>query len=109
MIFDCRFLQNPYWDYQLRDLTGKHKLVSAYLSCDINWPNFLTKTVDLLSFLLPQYQASGKAYFQVGFGCSGGQHRSVFAAEEVASEIRKSGWKLKVDHRELISAKMVCG
>ena len=102
MILDCRFLNNPYWEPELRDLTGKNKLVAEYIISDKNWHPFLAKSVDLLTFLLPQYQNAGKAYFQVGFGCSGGQHRSVFSAEKIASELRKSGWELSVDHRELI-------
>ena len=103
MVLDCRFLHNPYWVRELRDLTGKNKEVADYLVSDKNWEAFFTKTLDLLNFLLPQYQDSGKAYFQLGFGCSGGQHRSVFVAEIIATEIRKSGWELTIDHRELIN------
>ena len=103
MTLDCRFLSNPHWVPELRHLTGKDKAVTEYLIRDKNWVAFFTKTVDLLVFLLPQYQDAGKAYFQVGFGCSGGQHRSVFSAQMIASELRKSGWKLTVDHRELLS------
>ncbi len=104
MIFDCRFLGNPYWVPELRELTGKNKAVFEYLTQDKNWSVFFTKTVDLLIFLLPQYQNAGKAYFQVGFGCSGGQHRSVFSAEAIAVELRKFGWELTVDHRELVDS-----
>ena len=103
MVLDCRFLHNPYWVRELRDLTGKNKEVADYLIRDKNWEAFFSKTLDLLIFLLPQYQASGKAYFQLGFGCSGGQHRSVFVAEIIAKAIRKSGWELTIDHRELIN------
>ena len=103
MILDCRFLRNPYWVRELRDLTGYNREVADYVMNDENWEAFFTKTLDLLTFLLPQYQDSGKVYFQLGFGCSGGQHRSVFVAEIIASEIRKSGWELTIDHRELIN------
>ena len=103
MIFDCRFLGNPFWIPELRDLTGKDKAVIAHLMRDKNWSKFFQITIDLLKFLLPTYQVAGKAYFQIGFGCSGGQHRSVFSAETIATELRKSGWILTVDHRELIS------
>ena len=103
MILDCRFLHNPYWVRELRDLTGKNREVADYLMGDKNWKAFFEKTLDLVIFLLPQYQHSGKAYFQLGFGCSGGQHRSVFVAETIAREIRKSGWELTIDHRELMS------
>lgn len=103
MIFDCRFLLNPHWVPELRNLNGKNSLVADYLKEDKNWHVFFTKTLDLLVFLLPRYRTSGKAYFQVGFGCSGGKHRSVFAAEVLAAELRKLGWELPVDHRELIS------
>ncbi len=101
MTFDCRFLQNPYWVPELRELTGKSKVVAEYLTSDRNWPIFYEKTFDLLIFLLPQYQQAGKVYFQVGFGCSGGQHRSVFVAERIASRLRSVGWDLTLDHREL--------
>ena len=107
MTFDCRFLNNPYWNPKFRELTGKDEVVAEYLESDKNWATFLGKTVDLLLFLLPHYQMAGKAYFQVGFGCSGGQHRSVFVAESIATEIRKSNWKLTVDHRELTNAMTV--
>ena len=106
MVFDCRFLNNPYWVPKLRGLTGRNQVVSDYLLSDKNWPTFLAKTVDLLLFLIPQYQEAGKAYFQVGFGCSGGKHRSVFVAETIAVELKKFGWNLTVNHRELTSAKM---
>jgi UPF0042 nucleotide-binding protein len=102
MALDCRFLGNPFWIPELRDLTGKDKAVSDYLMQDKNWPIFFVKTIDLLKFLLPTYQGAGKAYFQIGFGCSGGRHRSVFSAETIAAELRKSGWILSIDHRELI-------
>ena len=69
----------------------------------------MAKTTDLLTFLLPTYRKAGKAYFQIGFGCSGGQHRSVFSAEAIAVELRKVGWVLRVDHRELISSSIVSG
>lgn len=107
MALDCRFLNNPYWVREFRELTGKDREVADYLRMDENWSSFLTKTVDLMAFLLPRYQNAGKVYFQVGFGCSGGRHRSVFAAEKVAVELRKLGWDLTVDHRELVDDIMV--
>ena len=104
MILDCRFLANPYGVAEWRDLNGKDQAVVDYLKNEKNWSIFFDKTVDLLHFLLSSYQQGGKAYFQLGFGCSGGQHRSVFSAEAIANELRKSGWKLTVDHRELADA-----
>ena len=107
MIFDCRLLKNPYWVPELRSLTGRSEEVVHYLINDCSWPEFFTKIVDLLEFLLPKYHDAGKAYFQVGFGCSGGQHRSVFVAEIIAKELRKSGWKLTVSHRELVGNELI--
>ena len=107
MILDCRFLDNPYWVPELKELTGKNEKVIDYITRDKNWPAFLAKTLDLLLFLLPQYQYAGKVYFQVGFGCSGGRHRSVFVAETIGAELRKFGWKLTVDHRELITGGLI--
>ena len=104
MILDCRLLGNPFLVPELKDLTGKDKAVIDYLMLDKNWPKFFSKTIDLLNFLLPTYHGAGKAYFQIGFGCSGGQHRSVFSAEIIATELRKFGWILTVDHRELMGS-----
>tara|TARA_Y100001968_G_C19357496_1_gene718002 strand:- start:562 stop:1170 length:609 start_codon:yes stop_codon:yes gene_type:complete len=101
MLLDCRFLSNPYWVPELRNLTGENIAVARQIEKDKNWEIFFNKTMDLLDFLLPRYKEAGKTYFSVGFGCSGGQHRSVYAADKVARRLRKSGWIITLDHREL--------
>ncbi len=101
MLFDCRFLRNPYWIPELRKLTGKDLAVARQIEKDENWEIFFRKTVGLLEFLLPRYKQEGKTYFFIGFGCSGGQHRSVFTSDRIARELEKLGWAVTVDHREL--------
>ena len=101
MLLDCRFLKNPYWDKNMREKNGKNKCVGAFIQKDDNWTPFFEKTLDLLAFLLPKYRQEGKTYFSIGFGCSGGQHRSVFACEEVSRALANQGWIVNTDHREL--------
>jgi UPF0042 nucleotide-binding protein len=101
MVFDCRFLRNPHWEKKIRSKTGLDKVVADYIQMDINWPPFYKKTVDLIMFLLPKYRQEGKSYFSIGFGCSGGQHRSVFVSESIAKVLDEKGWLVDVDHREL--------
>ena len=101
LIFDMRYLRNPYWEESLRDLTGKDEQVSAHISADESYEDSLLKIEDLLLTLLPRYRAEGKAYVSVGFGCTGGRHRSVHVAERVAARLRDAGFSPTVEHRDL--------
>jgi len=101
MVFDCRFLRNPHWVSSLRSLNGMDTRVAEHIKADENWDEFLRKIVDLLEFLIPRHQKEGKYYFSIGFGCSGGQHRSVFASEAVAETLRSKGWPITIRHREI--------
>ncbi|MEE2774505.1 MAG: RNase adapter RapZ [Pseudomonadota bacterium] len=101
MMFDCRFLRNPHWDKKIRTNTGLDDVVSDFIEMDRNWIPFYNKTIDLLMFLLPKYRQEGKSYFSIGFGCSGGQHRSVFVSQSIARGLNEKGWVVHVDHREL--------
>mgnify|MGYP001354855445 CR=1 FL=1 len=101
MVFDCRFLRNPYWVQELQNLTGKEAKVGDYIKDDENWFEYLNKIVQLLKFLIPKYREEGKSYFAIGFGCTGGKHRSVFTSEVVAKSLRRVGWQVIVRHREL--------
>lgn len=101
MALDCRFLRNPHWDENLRPFTGLDGPVAEYIQHDTRHDPFMEKTVDLLRFLLPAYVDEGKAYFTLGFGCTGGKHRSVYMANTVSKKLAHMGWPVTVRHREL--------
>lgn len=104
LMFDMRFLRNPHWDEALRPLTGRDGRVAAYIAGDPAYEEALARIEGLLLLLLPRYAAEGKAYVTVGFGCTGGKHRSVHAAERVAARLRDAGFSLTVEHRDLVPA-----
>ncbi len=104
-LFDVRFLPNPHYDPELRPLTGHDEPVrEAVLSGD-GAREFLERAGDLLSFLIPRYAAEGKTYFTLGLGCTGGRHRSVVVAEELARRLRQEHAEIDlfVRHRDLES------
>lgn len=101
MVFDCRFLQNPYWRENLRGLTGLDAAVVDYIAEDKRYDAFFSKICDLCEMLLPAYIEEGKAHFSIGFGCTGGQHRSVAVAENVSNVLAKAGWQVSTRHREI--------
>jgi UPF0042 nucleotide-binding protein len=101
MVFDCRFLNNPYWDPSLRSLNGRSDGVQRFVQNDTRFEEFFAKVMDLSVFLLPAYVDEGKTHFSIGFGCTGGQHRSVAFAETVAKALANHGWVVSVRHREL--------
>lgn len=101
LVFDVRFLQNPHWQPELRPHTGLDARVADHVAQDPRYQGFLSRIVDLLTFLLPAYAAEGKAHLAVGFGCTGGRHRSVALAETVAKALADSGWRVSIRHREL--------
>jgi UPF0042 nucleotide-binding protein len=101
LVFDVRFLPNPHFVPEFRELTGKHPKVAAYVQGFPQTAEFLTKTEDLLEFLLPHYIQEGKSYLTVAFGCTGGQHRSVFIAEEMKRRLEAAGYRVKAAHRDM--------
>ena len=101
MVFDVRFLNNPYWDPDLRRLDGRDSRVAAFIAGDSRYAPFFDKVRDLAQFLLPAYIAEGKSHLSIGFGCTGGQHRSVAMAEGIANALRETGWQVAVRHHEL--------
>lgn len=103
LVFDMRFLDNPHWDEDLRPLTGKDEAVAAHIRQDTAWEEAFTRIRDLVLMLIPRYEAQGKAYVNVAFGCTGGKHRSVFAAESLAAALRDAGLSPTVLHRNLDS------
>lgn len=101
LVFDVRFLPNPHFVPEFRELTGKHPKVAQYVQSFPQTKTFLAKTTDMLSFLLPHYIAEGKSYLTVAFGCTGGQHRSVFIAEEMKRRLESGGYRVKATHRDM--------
>jgi RNase adapter protein RapZ len=101
MIFDCRFLANPHWQPALRALDGRDPAVEAFVRADPRFAEFFLKLQDMLLFLLPAHVEEGKAHLAIGFGCTGGQHRSVAVAELVGNALAEAGWAVSKRHREL--------
>lgn len=101
MVLDCRFLRNPYWNEALRDQDGRTAGVADYVGEDERFAAFREKIMDLVLLLLPAYEAEGKAYLSIGFGCTGGRHRSVVMAESLAKGLADRGWQVSIRHREL--------
>ncbi len=103
LVFDLRFLRNPHWDSALRPMTGMDASVAEYVAADTKYDEAMQKIRDLLRFLLPLYNAQGKAYINIAFGCTGGRHRSVHVAETFGNWLREDGFALTVSHRNLTS------
>lgn len=101
LVFDMRFLDNPHWDPQLRPLTGQDGPVGAHITRDPAWTEAFNRISDLVLTLLPRYAAQGKAYVNIAFGCTGGRHRSVFSAEQLAKVLAEAGFTPTVIHRNL--------
>lgn len=101
MALDVRFLKNPYWDAALRPLDGRSEDVGTHIRADSRFVEFFERMSGLVTSLLPAYQEEGKAHFSIGFGCTGGQHRSVFVAEELAKTLAAKGWQVSIRHEEI--------
>jgi UPF0042 nucleotide-binding protein len=101
MVFDCRFLRNPHWQAELRPLTGLDPEIVEYVAEDPRYDEFLRRLTGLVLLMLPACIAEGKAHFAIGFGCTGGKHRSVAVTENVAAALAQEGWRVSIRHREL--------
>jgi RNase adapter protein RapZ len=101
MIFDCRFLANPHWQPALRPLDGRDPAVESFVRADPRFNEFFQRVSELIFFLLPAHIDEGKAHLAIGFGCTGGQHRSVAMAELIGSALAEAGWPVSKRHREL--------
>ncbi len=100
LVFDVRFLPNPHFVPEFRPLTGLDPKVAKYIRSFPQTQEFINRISDLLVYLLPHYLEEGKSYLTIGFGCTGGQHRSVMIAEEVKKRLAKAGYRVKVVHRD---------
>ena len=105
MVFDCRFLRNPYWQAGLRDLDGRDAAVRTHVASDPRYGPFFDRVLDLTRMLLPAYVDEGKSHLSIAFGCTGGQHRSVALAESLANGLAEDGHQVSVRHRELERSK----
>jgi UPF0042 nucleotide-binding protein len=101
LLFDVRHLPNPFFVSGLRELTGGDRRVVKYLKAQSEVEATLERFSDLLYYLLPQYQREGKSYLTVGIGCTGGRHRSVMIANELADRLRRSGFDAQAVHRDM--------
>ena len=101
IVMDVRFLPNPHWEDDLRPLTGHDPKVRDYVLETAAGSSFVDRFDDLLGMLVPQYQAEGRSYLTVAVGCTGGRHRSVAVAEELASRLRQRGVAVRTTHRDV--------
>lgn len=101
IVMDCRFLRNPHWDPKLRAKDGRDADVVAYIAQDDRFDPFFGKMQDLVAMLLPAYKDEGKSHLSIGFGCTGGQHRSVAVTEKLSAALEMTGWPVSIRHREL--------
>jgi UPF0042 nucleotide-binding protein len=100
LLFDVRFLPNPHFVPEFRPYTGRHPKVAKYIRSFPQTQEFISRVSEMLVYLLPHYVREGKSYLSIGFGCTGGQHRSVLIAEEVFKRLKKAGYNTKVVHRD---------
>jgi UPF0042 nucleotide-binding protein len=101
LLFDTRFLPNPFFIDGLRGRTGLDREVVDYLESIPEYGAFRDRIVDLLVFLIPQYIGEGKSYLTVAVGCTGGRHRSVTMAEAIVAALRRHGFEVKASHRDM--------
>lgn len=101
LVLDVRFLPNPHWVEELRELRGTDDRVSAYVLESEGAKEFVDRIDDLLAFLIPRFQSEGKSYLSIAVGCTGGHHRSVAIAEELEKRITEHGVYAAVRHRDI--------
>ena len=101
MIFDCRFLKNPNWVEDLKNLNGTDEAVKKYLDKDESWAAFKKNLFQMISIVIPAFEREGKSYLSIGLGCTGGQHRSVFVAEQLYNYLLSKNCDVKILHAVL--------
>lgn len=101
LVFDVRFLQNPYYISELKPLTGNDAPVYEYVMNSSSAPEFMTKLTDMVNFLIPRYIEEGKNHLVIGIGCTGGKHRSVTVANALFNMLKDSNYGTKVEHRDI--------
>jgi UPF0042 nucleotide-binding protein len=101
LVFDVRFLNNPYYVDELRPFDGRDARVEAFVMADPDTGLFLHKLYDLIDWSIPQYVEEGKAYLTVAIGCTGGRHRSIVVSEKLGQYLRDRGYRVLVQHRDV--------
>ncbi|HME08945.1 MAG TPA: RNase adapter RapZ [Bryobacteraceae bacterium] len=101
LVFDVRFLPNPNYIPEFKNKTGRDPSVARYIRSFPQTVEFMDRITDLLLYLIPHYIREGKSYLTIGFGCTGGHHRSVMIAAEVCKRLARSGFKVKQTHRDI--------
>jgi len=100
LVFDVRFLPNPYFQEELRALPGDDEKVRTWLDGQTEVEDAVRRLIDLAHFLLPQYSQELKSYLTIAVGCTGGRHRSVYVADRVARALSDSGYEVVLRHRD---------
>ena len=106
MVFDVRFLPNPFYVEELKRKSGAVPIVGEYIA---KWPvtkTFLEKLFNMLEFLVPNYVIEGKPQLVIAIGCTGGMHRSVFTANKVYELLKSKGYKVNLEHRDVMKNKV---
>lgn len=101
LVFDVRFLPNPFYILELREHTGLETCVRDYVMDYAQSREFVKKLVDMMEYLIPHYEKEGKAQLVIGIGCTGGHHRSVTIAEELHKQLLRSGHHVLASHRDI--------
>ena len=102
LVFDVRFIKNPYYISDLKHQTGKDEAVKEFVLGDKNCKIFLGKLEEMLLFLIPLYKNEGKELLEIGIGCTGGKHRSVAIASELANILKEKGVNVSLEHRDIL-------
>lgn len=101
LLFDVRFLPNPYFVPELRDHTGLEAPIQEFLAKEPDFHELRARLRDLLLYLLPRYRRENRAYLTMAIGCTGGKHRSVAICERLREDLEAGGWKVRLDHRDV--------
>ncbi len=100
LLFDVRFLANPHFVPELKGKTGMDPAVAAYIEKDPETRAFMDRLIVFLDYLIPRFEAESKSYLSIGIGCTGGKHRSVYIAEQLAGILKERGFPVRVSHRD---------
>ncbi|HLG97755.1 MAG TPA: RNase adapter RapZ [Bryobacteraceae bacterium] len=101
LVFDVRFLPNPNYIPEFKNLSGRHPRVARYIRSFPQTTEFIDRISELLVYLIPHYIREGKSYLTIAFGCTGGHHRSVMIAGEIRKRLARAGFKVKETHRDI--------
>ena len=101
LVFDVRFLPNPYYDPELRPMTGNDPAIQQYVTRSGDARIFLDKLEDMLGFLIPHYIDEGKYHLVIGIGCTGGKHRSVTIANGIYKRLKNLPYSVRIEHRDI--------